>query len=82
MQDLREDIVEMKGQQLTVASYEVSSSTDVEYFTQDEYSCARLYCTFYLKQQGGGRVPSQERFVLRQDGDGHWKILGWELVED
>lgn len=82
MQDLREDIVEMKGQQLTVASYEVSSSTDVEYFTQDEHSCARLYCTFYLKQQGGGRVPSQERFVLRQDGDGHWKILGWELVED
>lgn len=82
MQDLREDIVEMKGKQLTVASYEVSASTDVEYFTQDAYSCARLYCTFYLKQQGGGRVPSQERFLLRQDEDGHWKILGWELVED
>ena len=82
MQDLREDIVEMKGKQLTVASYEVSASTDVEYFTQDVYSCARLYCTFYLKQQGGGRVPSQERFLLRQDEDGHWKILGWELVED
>ena len=82
LQDLRDDIVEMKGQQLTVASYEVSSSTDVEYFTQNEYSGARLYCTFYLKQQGGGRVPSQERFVLRQDEDGHWKILGWELVEE
>lgn len=82
MQDLREDIVEMKGKQLTVASYEVSASTDVEYFTQDVHSCARLYCTFYLKQQGGGRVPSQERFLLRQDEDGHWKILGWELVED
>lgn len=82
MQDLRDDIAEMKGEQLTVASYEVSSSTDVEYFEQGEYSCARLYCTFYLKKQGGSRVPSQERFVLRQDGDGHWKILGWELVED
>ena len=82
LQDLRDDIAEMKGRQLTVASYEVSSSTDVEYFTQNEYSCARLYCTFYLKQQGGSRVPSQERFVLRQDGDGHWKILGWELVEE
>ncbi len=82
LQDLRDDIAEMKGRQLTVASYEVSSSTDVEYFTQNEYSCARLYCTFYLKQQGGGRVPSQERFVLRQDEDEHWKILGWELVEE
>ena len=82
LQDLRDDIAEMKGRQLTVASYEVSSSTDVEYFTQNEYSCARLYCTFYLKQQGGGRVPSQERFVLRQDEDEHWKILGWGLVEE
>ena len=82
LQDLRDDIAEMKGRQLTVASYEVSSSTDVEYFTQNEYSCARLYCTFYLKQQGGGRVPSQERFVRRQDEDEHWKILGWELVEE
>ena len=34
MQDLRDDIAEMKGEQLTVASYEVSSSTDVEYFEQ------------------------------------------------
>lgn len=82
MEDLRNDIAEMKGDQITIASYEVSASTDVEYFEQGEYSCARLYCTFYLKKQGGGRVPSQERFVLRQDADKHWKILGWELVDD
>ena len=50
MEDLRNDIAEMKGD--------------------------------HLKKQGGGRVPSQERFVLRQDADKHWKILGWELVDD
>ena len=83
MEDLRSDIAEMKGKQLVIASYEVSASTDVEEFTQDGYSCARLYCTFYLRQPGnGGRVPSLERFILRKDEDGHWKILGWELVED
>ena len=83
MQDLRNDIAEMKGKKYTIASYEVSASTDVEYFTQGEYSCARLYCTYYLRQPNSGtRVASLERFVLRQDQDGHWKILGWELVED
>ena len=83
MEDLRNDIVEMKGKQLLIASYEVSASTDVEEFTQDGYSCARLYCTFYLRQPGNGsRVPSLERFILRKDEDGHWKIFGWELVED
>lgn len=83
MQDLRNDIAEMRGKKYTIASYEVSASTDVEYFTQDEYSCARLYCTYYLRQPSSGtRVASLERFVLRQDQDGHWKIFGWELVED
>lgn len=83
LEDLRNDIVEMKGKQLVIASYEVSASTDVEEFTQDGYSCARLYCTFYLRQPGNGsRVPSLERFILRKDEDGHWKIFGWELVED
>lgn len=83
IKDLKDDIAEMKAKQYTVASYEVSASTDVEYFTQDGYSFARLYCTFYLRQPGsGGRVPSLERFLLRQDEDGHWKIFGWELVED
>lgn len=83
MQDLKNEIVDMKKNKYTIASYEVSSSTDVEYFTQDSYSCARLYCTFYLRQPSDGtRVASLERFVLRQDSDGHWKILGWELVED
>ena len=76
-----EELVKLAGK-IQIASYEVSASTDVEYFEQGEYSCARLYCTFYLKKQGGGRVPSQERFVLRQDADKHWKILGWELVDD
>lgn len=83
LEDLRNDIAEMKGKQLVIASYEVSASTDVEEFTQDRYSCARLYCTFYLRQPGNGsRVPSLERFILRKDEDGHWKIFGWELVED
>lgn len=83
MEDLRNDIAEMKGKKYTIASYEVSASTDVEYFTQNDYSCARLYCTYYLREPNSGtRVSSLERFILRQDQDDHWKILGWELVED
>jgi len=83
IEDLKNDIAEMKQDGYTIASYEVSASTDVEYFTQDGYSCARLYCTFYLRKGGtSGRAPSLERFLLRQDEDQHWKILGWELVED
>lgn len=79
---LRQDVQEMKKNKYTIDSYEVSASTDVEYFTQNEDSCARLYCTFNIRQDNSTRITSLERFVLRKDIDGHWKILGWELVED
>lgn len=83
IEDLKKDIAEMKQEGYTIASHEVSASTDVERFTQDGYSCARLYCTFYLRKEGKtGRAASLERFLLRQDEDEHWKIMGWELVED
>lgn len=82
LEDLRQDVQDMKKNKYTIASYEVSASTDVEYFTKDEDSCARLYCTFNIRQEGGTRITSLEQFVLRKDVDGHWKILGWELVED
>ncbi len=82
MEDLRSDIAEMKDNNYTIYSYEISASTDVDYYTENGYSCARMYCTFNLKQTGSsGVTASMEQFVLRQDEDGHWKILGWELVE-
>ena len=82
IENLKLEIIDMKKNKYTIASYEVSASTDVEYFTQGEDSCATLYCTFNIKQEGGTRLTSLEQFVLRKDVDGHWKILGWELVED
>lgn len=77
--DLRSEIVNMKENNYTIHSYEVSASTDVEFFTEKEDACARLYCNFYVKQ-GAGNVPSLEQFVLRKDAEDHWKILGWDLV--
>lgn len=81
IQDLRSEIAGMKDKKYTISSYEVSSSTDVDYFTEQEDSCARLYCIFNVRQ-GSSTVPSVEQFVLRKDEAGHWKILGWELVND
>ena len=80
--DLRSEIADMKKKKWTISSYVLSASVDVESFTENGYSCARLYCTFNVKQSTNGTVPSMEEFILRKDENGHWKILGWELVED
>lgn len=78
LEDLKSDIAEMKSYDRSISSYEVSASTDVEYFTKDGDSCARLYCTYNIRQKSE-ILQSRLVFILRQDADKHWKILGWEL---
>lgn len=82
MTDLRSEIADWKKNGYTISSYVLSASVDVEEFVENGYSCERLYCTFNVKQGTNGTVRSMEQFVLRKDDDGHWKILGWDLVED
>lgn len=78
--DLKSDIAEMKNNKCTISSYQLSASTDVYYFTEQDRKCARLYCE-YSMLQGTERVSSMVVFVLRQDENEHWKILGWDLDE-
>ena len=82
LNDLQTEIADMKNNDCTITGYVLSASVDVEEFVEDGYSCARLYCTFSIKRGTTGTVRSMEQFVLRKDEDSHWKILGWELVED
>ena len=78
LKDLQSDIDDMKKQDRTISSYELSASTDVEEFVENGYSCARLYCTYNVRQ-GTQMISSRTVFVLRKDDNGHWKILGWDL---
>lgn len=78
---LKTEVDSYKGQKLTVSSYSVSSSTDVEYYSNDDRECARVRCTYLLKQNSV-KSSVEEIFILRKDEDGHWKILGWDLARD
>ena len=81
IESLREDILEFNSLNIVVSGYTVSSGTDVFYFEQDGYECARLYVTYRLRQ-GTEYIYTNEVFVMRKDEDGHWKILGWDLLEE
>lgn len=78
LKDLKADIAEMKTYDRAISSYEVSASTDVEYFYEGEDYCASLYCTYNIRQKSE-ILQSRVVFILRQDENKHWKILGWEL---
>ena len=76
--DLKSDIADMKANDRSISSYEVSVSTDVEFFYEGEDYCAQLYCTYNIRQKTE-ILQSRVVFILRQDENKHWKILGWEL---
>lgn len=81
LESLREDILEFNSLGIVVSGYTVSASTDVEEFVVDGRECARLYATYRLRQ-GTEYIYSNEVFIMRKDENGHWKILGWELLEE
>lgn len=78
---LKYDIQDFKNRKRTVATYEPSSSLDVETFSEDGYEWARLYCNYGVKQ-GEVLYNSNTVFILRKDEDGHYKIYGWKLAKE
>ena len=78
---LKAEIATFKDQNIVISSYATSASTDVDYFTQDGFQWARLQCAFNIRQ-GTQMGAIREVFLLRKDGDGHWKIYGWDNAEN
>ncbi len=78
---LRSEIKEFKENEITISSYLVSSSTDVEKFEDDGYEFARLHCIYTLKQ-GNYKQDVDQVFLLRKDAQGHWKIYGWDSASN
>lgn len=78
---LKYDIQDFKSKKRTIASYEPSSSLDVETFSEDGFEWARLYCNYGVKQ-GEILYNSNTIFILRKDENDHYKIYGWKLAKD
>ncbi len=81
LEDLKKDILEFNAQGIVVSGYSLSSSTDVEIFNADGHEYARLYANYRLRQ-GTEYLFVYEVFLLRKDSEGHWKIYGWDVVEE
>lgn len=81
LENLKWDVDQWKEEKTVVSSYSLPSSTDVEFFSEDGYSWARLY--FGLNLRNGTQLEiSNVVYLLRKNDQGHWKIYGWKLEED
>lgn len=81
LEELKAEIARFAEEDINISSYNVSSSVDVKFHSKDGDDWATLYCTYSIRQHTN-RDSIRERFVLRKDEDGHWKIYGWEKVNE
>lgn len=75
---LKADIATYKEEGRVISSYSVSASTDVTEYSYGGYEWAQLYCIYNIRVKTQ-ITPIQERFLMRRDEQGHWKIVGWDL---
>lgn len=61
-----------------VSGYDVDESENVVYKTFEGKKYASLNVV-YMIRQGVALTDSDTKYMLRQDDDGRWKILYWEL---
>ena len=79
--NLEAEIQDFKNNNRKISNISLAASTDVDEFTQDGFKFAKIRCGYTILQ---GRESSStvQVYLLRRDGDGHWKIYGWDLAEN
>lgn len=78
MRSLRGEIAAYRQAKRIISSYSIASSADVEYYNFRGNEWAQLIA-MYSVRTGGKVEPSKERYLLRKDDAGHWKIFGFKL---
>lgn len=73
---LRAEVALYKQKNSTISGVSISSSADVEYYNFKDDEWAQLVAIYSIKT-GSNTSPTKERFLLRKDDDGHWKIFGF-----
>ena len=80
IQELQNEVKEFRDEKKYMSSYTVDKNSAVEKGKVNGRACASLKASYLISNGKDGYTKSYERFVLRKDNDGKWKILGWELV--
>ena len=80
---VRGEIKDYKNRKMAIQSYNVAESGEITYYRNETPQRAIINIYFTIKQDGAENtfVRAYEEFVLNQDSDGKWKILGWRLTE-
>lgn len=77
---LKAEIQEYKDKKRKITSMAVAASTNVDFFEEDGYEFARIYCGYNILE-GNNNMQIRQVFLMRRDENRRWKIYGWESAD-
>ncbi|MBO5371223.1 MAG: hypothetical protein J6A75_00735 [Lachnospiraceae bacterium] len=77
---VQQDIVSYRENKKTINNASVCDSNEVKFAKIEDAEYAYVGASYFIKENGTF-VKSKQNYVLRQDEEGNWKILAFELVE-
>jgi hypothetical protein len=77
---LYNEIIAFRNAGNTISVTNVQLESQTEKYTKDGKNMASIVAMFVVKKKKG-ISRTYEKFVLREDEKGNWKILGWEMTD-
>ena len=77
---LQGEVQNYKNNKRKITSVSLASSTNVDYYTADGYSFARIACGYGMTENGK-KSSTMLVYLLRRDDNRRWKIYGWKTAD-
>ena len=77
--NLKNEIEQYKKNKITMVNWNVQNAADAKKEKKGDNNIINLKASFFLKS-GKNYTKTYEVFHLREDSDGNWKILSWEIT--
>ena len=80
LDSLKVDIEVYKAADRYISGYQVENGYNIEYITYQDKDYAKVDVLYYVRE-GSNLKHVYEEYTLREDEEGKWKILFWELTD-
>ncbi len=78
---IKNELAERKKGDYSISNYIVQNS-EPEILNVSGKKMCNVECLFSLRKGSTGTIANYYQFILRQDEEGRWKILGWQVKQN
>lgn len=80
LQSLKDEITLYEANKQKFVSYTLAEASQIQYNTDSGVEYAKMRVTVAMTIDGAS-LSADEEYILRQDEEGKWKILGWQVIQ-